>query len=72
MAFNTLHIEAFEVNGDPNTTSQRWKRWVSSCELFISASVVICDTKKPALFLHCAGPNVHDILHVMSLVSLDK
>ena len=66
MALNTLHIEAFDVNGDPNTTSQRWKRWVSSFELFIAASAVTCDTQKRALLLHCAGPNVQDIFGTLS------
>ena len=66
MALNTLHIEAFDVNGDPNTTSQRWKRWVSSFELCIAASAVTCDTQKRALLLHCAGPNVQDIFGTLS------
>ena len=66
MALNTLHIEAFDVNADPNTTSQRWKRWVSSIELFIAASAVTCNTQKRALLLHCDGPNVQDIFVTLS------
>ena len=45
MAPNTIHIEAFDVIGDPNTTSQRWKRLDSNFELFIAASDVTCDTQ---------------------------
>ena len=66
MALNTLHIEVFDVNCDPNTTSQRWKRWVSGFELFIAASSVTRDTQKRALLLHCAGPNVQDIFGTLS------
>ena len=66
MALNTLYIEAFDVNGDANTTSQRWKRCVSGFELFIAASAVTCDTQKRTLLLHCAGPNVQDIFGALS------
>ena len=49
-----------------NIIHQTWKRWVSSFELFISASAVTCDTQKRALLLHCAGPNVQDIFGTLS------
>ena len=70
MALSTLHVEAFDVLGDPNTTSQRWKQWVSRFELIVLAAAVSDDKQKRALLLHCAGPDVQDIFGTLSETGL--
>ena len=47
---NLAQPEPFNVQGDPNTVDQRWKRWKKSFEFYIVASNITEENQRRALF----------------------
>ena len=62
------YIEKFECHINPSTLGSRWKRWLTSFELYADGKGLIIQPDKDdnkqrrrALLLHFAGPDVQDI-----------
>lgn len=62
------YIERFECHTNPSTLGSRWKRWLTSFELYADGKGLIIQPDKVdnkqrrrALLLHFAGPDVQDI-----------
>ncbi|XP_050709686.1 uncharacterized protein K02A2.6-like [Eriocheir sinensis] len=53
--------KAFSVQEDPSSVAQRWKKWMSSFEVYLRAAGVTKVDQKAALLLHVAGLEVQDI-----------
>ncbi len=51
----------FELKGDQNELSERWKRWKRSFDIYIRAKSVTNDSQKIALLLHSGGLEVQDL-----------
>ena len=54
-------LVAFDMKGDLNGISQRWKKWRRSFCLYLMGKGVTDDKQKRALLLHAAGIDVHEI-----------
>ena len=61
-------IGKFDCYSDPSSLGKRWKRWLTSFELFADGKgLIIQDDKddnkqrRRALLLHLAGPDVQDV-----------
>lgn len=52
MTFQIPSIAHFDPTGDPNSTAQRWEKWLKSFQYFIIASNINEDQRKRALLLH--------------------
>ena len=57
---------SFNVNDDPTTTGQRWKKWKKRFENFLLAMDIDDPTRKRALLLHYIGPSAFDVFETLS------
>lgn len=60
-AFQLASPAPFDPTGDPTSVAQRWKRWRTSFEYFITASGIVDDTQKRACLLHVLGSTTQEI-----------
>ena len=58
--------KAFAVSVDPSSVSQRWKKWLSSYDVYLRATGVTKEDQKTALLLHVAGSEVQDIFATLT------
>ena len=65
-------IGKFECFSDPATLGTRWKRWLTTFELYADGKGLIIEDGKDdnkqrrrALLLHFAGPDVQDIFSTL-------
>ena len=56
-------LQAFNAVGEPATLAQRWLTWKDEFELYVTASGISDPTRKKALVLHLAGPQVRDVFN---------
>ena len=62
MAATTLpDFPPFDVNADPTSLAQRWKKWTARYENLLTALDIKDPARKKALLLHYTGQDVHDI-----------
>jgi hypothetical protein len=55
----------FDVHGEPTSAGQRWKKYVQRLENLFIALNIHTDSRKRALLLHYAGPEVYDIFDAL-------
>ena len=65
-------VQPFDVNSDPSSVGIEWKPWLCSFQLYADGKglIIVPDkednkVQRPALLLHCAGPDVQDIFYVL-------
>ena len=66
VAISVTPVATFDPHGEPTSVNQRWIKWVRNFETFAIASGCTEDGQKRQLFLHCAGPDVQDILETLT------
>ena len=67
-------IPKFDCHSDPATLGPRWKRWLTSFELFADGKgLIITETtnantrqQRRAMLLHLAGPDVQEIFSTLA------
>ena len=59
--FQLPAVAPFSVSSEYTTLGQRWEKWVQSLEFFLAASNITDSSRKRAVLLHLAGPEVQDI-----------
>ena len=55
----------FEPKADPTNTSARWTQWIERFNTFLIASNIKDTSRKRALLLYQAGPEVHEIFKTL-------
>lgn len=63
--------KAFSVQEDPSSVAQRWKKWLSSFEIYLKAAGITKDEQKAALLLHIAGLEVQEIFATLTPIGDD-
>ena len=56
----------FDPTGEPTSISQRWQRWKTSFQYFITASGLTDDTQKRHCLLHLVGPTCQEIFETFT------
>ena len=59
-------LQRFGVAEEPNSISQRWKKWRRSFDLYLVGKGVTADAQKRALLLHTAGLEVQEIYFTLA------
>ena len=55
----------FEPKADPTNNSARWTQWIERFNTFLLASNIKDPSRKRALLLYQAGPEVHEIFKTL-------
>lgn len=56
-------VKVFDAVGEPETLTQRWKRWKQEFKLYVVSSEVTDATQKNVLLLHMAGLHVQNMFN---------
>lgn len=60
--------KVFSVIAEPSTVAQRWKKWLSSFEHYITAVSISNEVQKKAILLHVVGTEVQEIFATLNPV----
>ena len=71
MAVSLPDFPPFDVEREPTSLSQRWKKWVGRFENLIIALDIKQSKRKKALLLHYAGPAVQEIADTLPPAARD-
>ena len=58
-------VGPFDVLSESANVGVRWEKWINSFKLFLAASGIRVASRKRALLLHLAGPDVQDIFFTL-------
>ena len=61
--------QPFDTNPELGCVSTRWTKWTKSFEYFIDATGVNNDSRKKAILLCSAGPQVQEIFTTLTVAS---
>ena len=64
-------VAAFDPHGDPNSVSQRWKKWIRGFKMYADASGCSDKKQRRQLLLHSSGPEVQDIFDTLGDTGAD-
>ncbi|CAK8692680.1 uncharacterized protein LOC143462177 [Clavelina lepadiformis] len=56
-------LKVFDLQGDPHSLSQRWRKWTRSFNLYVNGIGVTDDVQKRSLLLHTAGEEVQELYY---------
>ena len=65
-ATNLPDLPKFDVNAEPTSLAIEWNKWISRFENLLLALQITDESRKRALLLYYAGPEVHDIYQTLS------
>lgn len=65
MALSLPAVSPFDVQSESANVGTRWEKWMNSFKLYLAASGVREASRKRALLLHLAGPDVQDIFFTL-------
>ena len=71
-ALGLAPLPHFDVHNEQSSPGPRWKAWLKRFETFCVASDIKNTTRKRALLLYMAGPNVMDIFETLAETGEDS
>ena len=58
-------LKTFDVKGDTSKLAQKWKRWLQSLEIYITAVNIRDNKRKKAILLHFLGEEGQDLYETL-------
>ena len=69
--FDLMPMQPFDPDAEPNTSAERWKKWIRRFQTYLIAANITNDTQKCAMLLYMAGPRVMDIFDTLPETGTD-
>ena len=65
MSLSLPVVGPFDVLSESANVGVRWEKWINSFKLYLAASGIREASRKRALLLHLAGPDIQDIFFTL-------
>ena len=70
MAISLPEFPSFEINSEPTSLGQRWKKWMDRFENLLVALDITDPKRKKALMLHYAGAGVQEVFETLPTLTV--